>query len=63
MNVEAQKRALSASWEAASSVLANEWYDEGKSETVKVAPVQSDQRRAEYSAEMAETGFPSQGQD
>ena len=39
MNVEAQKRALSASPEAASSVLANEWYDEGKSDAVKAVPV------------------------
>ena len=58
MNVEVQ----SASWEAASSVLANEWY-EGKSDAVEASPVQSDQRRVEYSAEMAEIGFPSQGQD
>ena len=63
MNVEAQKRVLSVSWEAASSVLANEWYDKGKSDALKVAHFQSDQRRAEYSAKMAEIGFPSQGQD
>ena len=62
MNVEAQKRALSDSWEAASSVLAKEWYDEGKLDDVEAAPVRSDQRRVEYSAEMAEIGFPSQGQ-
>ena len=59
LNVEAQKRALSASWEAASSILANEWYDERKSDAVKVAPVQSDLRRVEYSAKIAEIGFPS----
>ena len=62
-NAKAQKRALSASQKAASSVLANEWYDKGKSDAVKVAPVQSDQRRVEYSAKMAEIGFPSRGQD
>ena len=39
MNVEAQKRALSASWEAASSVLVNEWYDEGKSDTIEAVLV------------------------
>ena len=39
LNVEAQKRALCASQETASSVLANEWYDEGKLNAVKVAPV------------------------
>ena len=63
MNVEAQKRALSASQKATSSVLADEWYDEKKSDTVKVAPAQSDQRRVKYSTEMAEIGFPSQSQD
>ena len=57
MNVGAQKRALSASWEAA--VLTNEWYDKWKLNAVKVAPVQSDQRSSEYSAEMAGIGFPS----
>ena len=51
MNFEAQKRTLSAS-----SVLANEWYDEGKLDAVEVAPVQ---RRVEYSAKMAEIGFSS----
>ena len=45
MNVKVQKRALSASWEAAFSVLANEWFDEGKSDAVKLAPAQSDPRR------------------
>ena len=39
MNVKAQKRALSASQEAASSVMANEWYDKWKSNAVEVAPV------------------------
>ena len=63
LNVEAQKSASSASQEAASSVLANEWYDKGKSDAVKVAPVRGDLRRVEYSAKMAEIGFPSRGQD
>ena len=58
LDTEVQKRALSASQEAASSVLTNEWYDKGKSNVVKVAPVQSDLRRVEYSAEMVEIGFP-----
>ena len=61
--LKAQKRALSALWEAASSVLANEWYDKRKLDAVKVSPIQSDLRRVEYSADMAEIGFPSQGQD
>ena len=38
MNVEAQKRALSASQKAVSSVLANEWYDKEKSDAVEAAP-------------------------
>ena len=63
MNVKTQKRASSASWEADSSVLTNEWYDEQKLNAVKGAPVQSDQRRNEYKAMMAGIGFPSQGQD
>ena len=57
--VEAQKRALSASWEADSSVLANEWYDKGKLDDVKVASARSDQRRVKYSAKIAKIGFPS----
>ena len=39
MDVKTQKKALFASQEAASSVLANEWYDEQKSNGVKAAPV------------------------
>ena len=58
LNVEVQKRTLTASQEAAFYILINEWYDEGKSDAVKVSPVQSDLRRVEYSAEMAEIGFP-----
>ena len=57
MNVKAQKRAFSASQEAASSVLTNEWYDKWKLNAVEAAPVQSDQRRVEYSAEIPEIGF------
>ena len=53
MNVEAQRRAIAASQKAASSVFANERSDEGSSN------VQGDLRRVEYSAEMAEIGFPS----
>ena len=57
--VEAEKRALSALREADSSVLANEWYDKGNLDDVKVAPARSDQRRVKYSAKMAKIGFPS----
>ena len=39
MNVKTQKKALSASQEAASSVLTNEWYNEWKLNAVKAAPV------------------------
>ena len=39
LDTEVQKRALSASREAASSVLTDEWYDEGRSNVVKVAPI------------------------
>ena len=60
LDTEVQKRALSALQKAASSVLTNEWYDEGKSNVVEASPVQSDLRRVEYSAEMAEIGFPHQ---
>ena len=53
MNAEAQRRAMSTSRKAASSVFA----DEGSSYVVKAAPVRGDLRRVEYSAEMAEIGF------
>ena len=67
MNTEAQKRALAASRKAASSVFADVG-DEANSiavETapVKTGPVRGDVRRVEYSAEMAEVGFPSQSRD
>ena len=63
MNAEAQRRALSASQKSAFSVFANEGDDEGSSNVVKVAPVQGDLRRVEYSAEMAEIDFPPQNGD
>ena len=58
LGTEVQKKALSALWEAASSVLTNEWYDEGKSNVAKAVPFQSDIKKVEYSAEMVEIGFP-----
>ena len=63
MNAEAQRRALSASWKAASSVFTDEGDDEESSNVVKEAPIQSDLRRIEYSTEMAEIGFPPQNGD
>ena len=39
MDVKTQKKALPASWEAASSVLTNEWYDEWKSNVIETATV------------------------
>ena len=39
LDVKAQKRTLSALQEAASSILTNEWYDEGKLNAVEVALV------------------------
>ena len=63
MNAEAQKRALAASREAASSVFADVGDDEDGSAVAKAAPAQGDVRRVEYSAEMAEIGFPAQSRD
>ena len=63
MNAEAQRRALSALQKAASSVFADEGDDEESSNVVDAAPVQGDLRRVEYSAEMAEVGFPPQNRD
>ena len=63
MNAEAQRRALAASCKAASSVFTNEGDDEESSNVVKAVPVQGDLRRVEYSAEMADIGFPSQSGD
>ena len=54
MNVEA----LAASRKAASSVLADVGDDEESSIAAEAAPAQGDVRRVEYSAEMAEVGFP-----
>ena len=39
MNAETQRRALAASWKAASSVFANEGDDEGSLNVVKAAPI------------------------
>ena len=58
LDTEVQKKALSASWEAASSLLTNESYDEGKSNVIEVIPIQNDIRRVKYSAEMVAAGFP-----
>ena len=63
MNVEAQRRDLSVLQKAASSVFTDEGDDEGSSNVVEAAPVQGDLKRVEYSAEMAEIGFPSQSGD
>ena len=63
MNAEAQRRALSASHNAACSVFTDEGDDEGSSNVVKVAPVQGGLIRVEYSAEMAEIGFIPQNRD
>ena len=63
INAEAQRRALSALQKAASSVFTDEGDDEESSNVVKAVPVQSDLRRVEYSAEMAEIGFPPQNGD
>ena len=64
MNREAQRRALAASREAASSVFTNVGDEEvsliaAKTAPVETAPVRGDVRRVEYSVEMAEVGFPS----
>ena len=58
MNAEAQKRALVASWKAASLVFAGVGDDEDSSVATEAAPAQSDVKKVEYSAEMAEIGFP-----
>ena len=49
--------------EAGSSVFPDEGDDEESLNVVKVAPVRGDLRRVEYSAEMAEIGFPPQNGD
>ena len=58
MNAKAQRKALSALQKAASSVIADEWDGEESLNVVKAAPAQSNLRRVEYSAEMAEIGIP-----
>ena len=63
MNAEAQKRALAASRKAASSVFTDEWDDEDSTALAEAAPAQGYVRRVEYSAEMAEIGFPAQSRD
>ena len=63
MNAEAQKRTLVASSKAASSVFTDVGDDEDSSAVAKEAPAQGDVRRVEYSAEMAEIGFPAQSRD
>ena len=59
MDAEAQKRAFAASRKAASSVFADVGDDEASSIAVQAAPDRGDVRRVQYSAEMAEFGFPS----
>ena len=63
MNAEAQKRALVASRKAASSVFTDVGDDEDSLTVAEAAPVRGDVRRVEYSAEMAEIGFPAQSGD
>ena len=63
MNAEAQRRALVASRKAASSVFTDVGDDEESSAVAEAALVQGDVRRVEYSAEMAEIGFPAQSRD
>ena len=58
MNAEAQKRVLVASRKAASSVFTYVGDDEDSSAVAKAALARGDVRRVEYSAEMAEIGFP-----
>ena len=63
MNAEAQRRALMASRKAASLVFADVGVDEDSSAVAEAALAQGDVRRVEYSAEMAEIGFPAQSRD
>ena len=63
MNTEAQKRALAASRKAASSVFADVGDNEDSSIAAGAAPAQGHVKRVEYSAEMAEIGFPAQSGD
>ena len=63
LDVKTQKEALNACREVAFSLLATQWYDEGKSDIDEAAPAQSDTRRAEYSTKIGEVGYPHQSQD
>ena len=63
MDAEAQKRVLAAPRRAASSVFTDVRDDEVSLIAVQAAPVLGDMRRVEYSAEMAEVGFPSQSRN
>ena len=63
MNAEAQKRALVTSRKADSSVFADVGDDEDSSVIAEAAPARGDVRRVEYSAEMAEIGFPAQSRN
>ena len=58
MNSEAQKRVLAASRKVASSVFADVGDDGDSSAITEAAPAWGYVRRVEYSAEMAEIGFP-----
>ena len=58
MKAEAQKGALAASRKAASSVFTDVGDGEESSMAAEAAPAQGDVRKVEYSAEMAEIGFP-----
>ena len=58
MNAEAQKGALVASRKAASSVFADVGDGEESLIAAEAAQARGDVRRVEYSAEMAEIGFP-----
>ena len=63
MNVEAQKRALTASRKAAFSVFTDVGDDEESLIAAEAAPALGDVRRVKYSVEMAEVGFLNQSGD
>ena len=63
MNAEAQKTALATARKAASLVFADVGDDEDSSAITEAAPAWTDVKRVEYSAEMAEIGFPAQSRD
>ena len=56
--MQKHKEGTSASRKAASSVFADVGDDEDSSTATEAAPALGDVRRVEYSAEMAEIGFP-----